>query len=168
MSISIPKPLISIYSKPMTPPWVLAVVIISQLAFTHIGKESPPLCALKFERLHHSTSVNDNLGINAIKMNIKSVCTIPQRRTELTATIEILTNGEPKNYFTSRLTSVKSDYKKPNEAEFLDFWRECNKGDTLILTGKAHGVVYLENGKEEKISGGIGKFSPVLCDFAAK
>jgi len=168
MSLTIPKPVISILSKPMTPPWVLAVVIVSQIAFTQIGKESSPVCILKFERLHYSTSVKRNLGLDAIKLNIKSICTVPQRRTELTATIEVLVKGNTKNYFTSRLTTARSEYKKPNEAEFLDFWAECKKGETLILRGEASGVAYLEDGREIPISNRTGKFSPVLCDFTAK
>ncbi len=168
MSLTIPKPVISILSKPMTPPWVLAVVIVSQIAFTQIGKESSPVCILKFERLHYSTSVKRNLGLDAIKMNIKSICTVPQRRTELTATIEVLAKGNPKNYFTSPLTVARSDYKKPNDAEFLDFWAECKKGETLILSGEASGRVYLEDGREIPISNRTGKFSPVFCNFTAK
>lgn len=127
MSLTIPKPVISILSKPMTPPWVLAVVIVSQIVFTQIGKESSPVCILKFERLHYSTSVKRNLGLDAIKMNIKSICTVPQRRTELTATIEVLAKGNPKNYFTSRLTIARSDYKKTERSRIPRFLGKMQK-----------------------------------------
>lgn len=168
MSLTIPKPLIPIFTKPMTPPWVLALVIASQLAFSHIGSDSKPTCHLKFERVHYSTSVKRSLGLDAIKLNVKSVCTTPQRYTQLTASMQVLKNGQLSNFYTSALTTTKSDSRNPNEAEFLDFWERCEKGQSLKIAVGAHGVVFLKNGQEVPISDYTGKFSTVLCDFPAK
>lgn len=168
MSLTIPKPLIPIFTKPMTPPWVLALVIVSQFAFSQTGNDSKPTCYLKFERLHYSTSVKRSLGLDAIKLNVKSICTAPQQSTQLTASMQILVNGQPSNFYTSSLTTTKSGIKDPNEAEFLDFWEPCEKGQSLIIKAGAHGVVLLKNGAEVPISDYTGKFSTVLCDFPAK
>lgn len=168
MSFTIPKPLVPIFTKPMTPPWVLALVIVSQIAFSQIRSDSTPTCHLKFERLHYSTSVKRSLGIDAIKLNVKSICTAPQRYTQLTASMQVLRNGKPSNFYTSPLTISKSNNRYPNEAEFLDFWEPCEKGQFFIINAGAHGEVFLKNGQVVPISDYTGKFSTILCDFPAK
>jgi len=112
--------------------------------------------------------VKRSLGIDAIKLNVKSICTAPQRQTQLTASMQVLRKGKPLNFYTSPLTITNSDSRNPNEAEFLDFWERCEKGQSFIIKAGAHGEVFLKNGQVVPISDYTGKFSTVLCDFPAK
>lgn len=162
-----PKPLIPVLTKPMTPPWVLAIVLASQFAFSQLGNEPKPSCTLKFERIHYSTSVKNTSGTDAVKLNVKSVCNLPQKYTELTASMDVFNDGQPSHFYTSS-SATEPTGKKRNEAVFLDFWKSCKKGETLILKGNAHGTVYLQNEKRVSVNGSTGEFSPVRCDSQAK
>lgn len=152
----------------MSPPWVLAVVIAAQFAFAQVGSSPEPSCSLKFERIHYSTSVKRDRGVDAVKLNIKSICTIPQRHTDLTARMYLLKDGESRQIYESLLTRVTANPHRPKEAEFLEFWFPCKKGDVLQIRGTADGVTKLANSKTVPVSDFSGKFSPVLCDFPAR
>lgn len=168
MSLTIPKPLIPILTKPMTPPWVLALVIATQFVFLQTGSQPSPSCSLEFENLHYSTSVKRSDGIDSIKMNLKSICTVPQRESRLKAVIQELRNGQPGIFYKSSLTKAKADSNNLYEATFLQFWQPCKKGETLWLRGEAHGTAILQSNKEVPLSGNTKEFTPVLCDFPAK
>lgn len=168
MSITIPKPLIPILKKPMTPPWVLALALVVQFASSQFGNSPIPSCTLVFECPHHSTSIAESRGVDAIKLNVKSVCNVPQRFTELSASMQTIKNEKRVDFFHSSPRRISSTTKKPNEAEFLNFWEPCIKGKTVTIWGEAHGVVYLQNGNEVQVSSNTGKFTPVFCGIKAK
>ena len=168
MAITIPKPLIPVLTKPMTPPWVLALVLTTQLVYSQIGNDPIPSCILKFEQLHYSTSVKENRGIDAIKLNLKSVCNVSQKYTVLEASMKELKNGKPSLFYMSGITRTTPIGKSQTEANFLDFWQRCKRGKVLALRGEAHGTVYLRNGKQVAVNGYTGEFTPVHCEFKAK
>ena len=152
----------------MTPPWVLALVIATQFAVMQIGDTSKPTCYLKFEAIHYSTSVKRNLGTDAVKMNVKSICNSPQRESRLTASIHVLTKGESKIFYKSRPVRNAPNGNNAYEVIFLEFWRSCTKGEVLLLRGEGHGAAFLKNNREVRLSDNTGEFTPVLCDFPAK
>jgi hypothetical protein len=168
MSLTIPKPVILVLTKPMTPPWVLALVIATQFVFSQTGSQPGPSCSLEFENLHYSTSVKRSAGIYSIKMNLKSICTAPQRESRIRAVIQVLRNGQSEIFYKSPLTTSKADSNNPYEATFLQFWQTCKKGETLWLRGEAHGVAILRSNEEVQLTGNTREFTPVFCDFPAK
>ena len=152
----------------MTPPWVIAIAIATQLAFTHVVQSPSPSCTLKFENLHYSTSVNRNMGKDAIKMNVKTVCNSAQIFSELTAQITQIKNGQTTLAYESTLTRVPANRNNNTEADFLDFWFPCKKGEVLLLQGIASGKVHLANSNLIPVSGFTGKYTPIRCDFPAR
>lgn len=157
-----------IFTKPMTPPWVLALVIVSQLAFSQIGSDTAPTCNLKFERIHHSTSVNERNGKDAIKLNITSECTQEQIQTQLTSRIYSIRNEKEVLIYNSNPTNQLADKKDRRKAYFLDFWVECKNGATEMYRGSAEGIVFLKDGRKLSVSDNTGNYYAVLCESKAK
>lgn len=168
MSLTIPKPLIPIFTKPMTPPWVLALIIASQLVFSQTGNDPRPTCHLKFERIHHSTSVNERNGKDAIKLNVTSECTQEQIQTQLTSRIYSIRNGKEILIYSSNPINQLADKRDRRKAYFLDFWVECKKGAIEMYRGNAEGVASLKDGSKLSVSGDTKKYLAVKCESKAK
>ena len=165
-----PKPpkLIPILTKPAVPVWVLIAAIAAQYAITTIGSLEDASCFLNIERIHHSTSVNERRGKDAIKLNITSECSQEQIQTQLTSRIYSIRNGKEILIYNSNPTNQLADKKDRRKAYFLDFWVECTKGAKELYRGSADGVVSLRGGKKLFVSGNTGKYLAVMCESKAK
>mgnify|MGYP000069396680 CR=1 FL=1 len=161
-----PKPtqILTTLIKARVPVWVLAGAIIAQAAIAAIDKPTEPVCFLKLERLHHSTSVYKKTGKDAIKLNVTSECTDVQRYTQLTAEIYSLRNGSDVNIYSSEPTLQIADKKNHREAYFLNFWVGCSKGTTEMYRGSASGSATLQDGRVIPVSGNTGKYLTVKCE----
>jgi hypothetical protein len=140
----------------------------AQYALVNTSQAEKPSCFLKFEKLHYSTSVNEQRGISAIKLNITSECTREQIETRLVANIYLLKNGKENKIYSSDPTRQLADKKDRRKAYFLDFWVECQRGSTLSYRGNSKGEVTLKDGGRISVSGNTGKFIPIKCESQAK
>lgn len=163
-----PAPILPKLIKARVPVWVLAAVIIAQAAINTVGKPDEPMCSLKLERLHHSTSVNEKTGKDAIKLNITSECTSEQLKTQLTVEIFTLRNGREVSIYTSDPAIQIADKKNRKKAIFLDFWVECIPGRTELYRGIANGIATLQDGRNIPVSGNTGNYLAVKCQSKAK
>lgn len=163
-----PVPILPKLVKARVPVWVLAAALVAQAAIVAIGKPDEPSCFLKLQRLHHSTSVNETRGINAIKLNATSECTKEQLETRLTVRIYSLIRGKETIIFESDPTLQIADKKDRTKAYFLDFWVECKKGSTLSYRASAEGSVLLQSRNNVRISEDTGKYLAVKCESKAK
>jgi hypothetical protein len=120
------------------------------------------------ERLHHSTSISEKAGKDAIKLNITSECTSEQRNTLLTSQIYSLRKGSEVLVYSSQPTLQIADKKDRRKAFFLDFWVECKKGTTELFRGSAQGSATLQDGRNVDVSGNTGKYLAVTCLSKAK
>ena len=168
MSLLKPRPLIPILIKPVVPVWVLIAAMAAQYAITTIDRSENISCFLKFERIHHSTSVNERIGKDAIKLNITSECTQEQFQTQLTSRIYSIRNGKEILIYGSNPTNQLADKRERRKAYFLDFWVECKKGATEMYRGSAEGEVSLKDGRKLSVSGNTGKYLAVKCESKAK
>lgn len=150
------------------PVWVLIAAMAAQYAITTIDRPEDISCFLKFERIHHSTSVNERIGKDAIKLNITSECTQEQIQTQLTSRIYSIRNGEETLIYSSNPTNQLADKKDQRKAYFLDFWVECEKGATEMYRGSAEGEVALKDGRKLSVSGNTRKYLTVKCESKAK
>lgn len=163
-----PAPILPKLIKARVPVWVLAAVIIAQAAINTVGKPDEPMCSLKLERLHHSTSVNEKTGKDAIKLNITTECTSEQLKTQLTVEILTLRNGREVSIYTSDPAIQIADKKNRKKAIFLDFWVECIPGRTELYRGIANGIATLQDGRNIPVSGNTGNYLAVKCQSKAK
>ena len=165
-----PKPtqILTTLIKARIPVWVLAGALVAQAAIAAIGKPDEPICSLKLERLHHSTSISEKAGKDANKLNITSECTSEQRNTLLTSQIYSLRKGSEVLVYSSQPTLQIADKKDRRKAFFLDFWVECKKGTTELYRGSAQGSAILQDGRNVDVSGNTGKFLAVTCLSKAK
>lgn len=163
-----PAPILPKLIKARVPVWVLAAAIVAQAAINTVGKPDEPMCSLKLERLHHSTSVNEKTGKDAIKLNITSECTSEQLKTQLTVEIFTLRNGREVSIYTSDPAIQIADKKDRKKAIFLDFWVECIPGRTELYRGIADGIATLQDGRNIHVSGNTGNYLAVKCQSKAK
>ena len=168
MSLQKPHPLYSILIKPVVPAWLLIAAMAAQYAITTIGGPEDISCFLKLERIHHSTSVNERNGKDALKLNITSECTQEQIQTQLSSRIYSIRNGKEILIYKSNQTIQFANKRDKRKAYFLDFWIECKKGATEMYRGSAEGVVSLKDGKRLSVSGNTGKYLAVICESKAK
>jgi hypothetical protein len=168
MSLLKPRPLIPILIKPVIPAWVLIGAMAAQYAITTMGRPEDISCFLKLERIHHSTSVNEKNGKDAVKLNITSECSQEQIQTQLTSGIYSIRNGKEILIYNSNPTNQLANKNDRRKAYFLDFWVECKKGATEMYRGSAAGVVTLKDGKKLSVSGNTGKYLAVICESKAK
>jgi hypothetical protein len=168
MSLQKPRPLYSILIKPVVPAWLLIAAMAAQYAITTIGRPEDISCFLKLERIHHSTSVNERNGKDAIKLNINSECTQEQIQTQLTSRIYSIRNGKEILIYNSNQTIQFANKRDKRKAYFLDFWIECKKGSTEMYRGSAEGVVSLKDGRKLSVSGNTRQYLAVKCESKAK
>ena len=89
MPITIPKPtnLIPKLVKAKVPVWLVAAIVAADVVAVQLAQPKEPICTLKVDYPHHSTSVKKYSGVDAIKVNIVSKCDVDQSYTLVDATI---------------------------------------------------------------------------------
>lgn len=165
MPITIPK---SILLTPKVPSIAVVGLMLTQLLVFNALKKPEPTCTLNVERPHHSTTIKERQGLDAIKLNITSECTAPQEYTVLTARIEKLENNQEitVSNFISRKAEATS--KTPRKAIFRNLFTICNFGESSAYRGSAEGYVVLKGGKKVKVRGDSGKYEPANCAIGAE
>ena len=165
MPITIPK---SILLAPKIPSIAVVGLMLAQFVVFNIVNNPEPTCTLKVERPHHSTSIKERLGIDAIKLNITSECTAPQEYTVITAQIQMLENNREiiVSKFLSRKATAIS--KSSGTAVFKNLFTKCEFGDESSYRGSAKGYVRIKGGKEIRVEGNSGKYEPKNCAIGAQ
>ena len=161
----IPK---SIFTTPKVPGIAVVGLMVAQLVAFNVFNNPEPTCTLKVERPHHSTSMKEQLNLDAIKLNITSKCTAPQKYTRLTARIQMLSNNREKTVsnFVSKIADPNS--KSRDTAEFRNLYTECKFGIDASYKGFAKGYVILESGKRIDVTGDSGKYGDENCAIGAQ
>lgn len=165
MPITFPK---SILLTPKVPSIAVVGLMLAQFVVLTIVNSPEPTCTLKVERPHHSTSIKERQGIDAIKLNITSECTAPQEYTVITAQIQMLESNREKtaSNFISRKAAASS--KSSGRAVFKNLFTECKFGVESSYRGYAKGYVRLESGKEIRVEGNSGKYEVANCSIGAQ
>ena len=165
MPLTLPK---SILFLPKVPGVLVIGLIATQIIFFVHGNDTEPICTLKVDRRHYSTSLSENKDFDAIKLNITSSCNVPQKYTELTASIQKIKNDRQVSAFKFERTRRLPTKKTPNITNFKDLFVPCTKGVAVAYSGEAKGYVFLENGKKYRVEGTSGKFIAVACLVGAQ
>lgn len=165
MPITIPK---SILLTPKVPSIAVVGLMLAQLVVLNVLNKPEPTCALKVERPHHSTSMKEQLNLDAIKLNITSKCTAPQKFTRLTARIQMLSNNREitVSNFDSKIADPISKFR--DTAEFRNLFTVCKFGIDAAYKGFAKGYVILESGKRINVTGDSGKYEDENCGIGAQ
>lgn len=165
MPLTIPK---SILTTPKVPSIAVIGLMVAQLVVFNIANNPEPACILKVERPHHSTSIKETQNFDAIKLNITSECTAPQKFTRVTARIQKLNNDREVTVskFVARIADPLSKSRKT--AEFRNLFALCQFGIDIAYKGFAEGYVILESGKRVNVSGDSGKYEVANCSIGAQ
>jgi hypothetical protein len=165
MPITIPK---SILLAPKIPSIAVVGLLAAQLIVINFLNSPEPTCTLVVERPHHSTSMRENLDIDAIKLNITSNCTAPQKFTRVTAHIQRLSNNREVTVskFVARIADASPKSRKT--AEFRNLFTNCQFGIEAAYKGVAEGYVVLESGKKISVAGNSGKYEVAKCSIGAQ
>jgi hypothetical protein len=165
MPITIPK---SILLTPKVPSIAVVGLMLAQFVVLNIGNNPEPVCTLKVERPHDSTSMKELQDLDAIKLNITSECTAPQKFTRVTARIQKLSNDREVTVsnFVARIADPMS--KSRRTAEYRNLFALCQFGIHTAYKGFAKGFVILESGKKIKVSGDSGKYEVAECSISAQ
>jgi hypothetical protein len=162
-----PNPIPPTIIKSVTPPWVLAAIIATQIVLNVVSVSPEPKCTLEVEYPHHSRSMERDMGIDAIKINIKSECNVPQLYTEVDASIESKVGEVVTTYVFAR-TREPADSKDPKTAYFKRLFKFCAKGKGAEYKGAAIGTVHLRNGRDVDVSDKNLNYFPQNCRITAK
>ena len=131
------------------------------------GEGGPePECILAVEHPHLSTSLKETLGISVIKLNITSICNVPQIHTRIAS--KILKAENSQESVAHVFPIVASTSKLPQTAFFKNIFIQCFPGVKASYRGFATGTVKLKNGKEVSVSGSSEKFVAVNCTIGAQ
>ena len=151
---------------------VPGILMIGLLAaqFLFLGGEGgpEPECILNVEHPHLSTSLKETLGINVIKLNITSICNVPQIHTRIASKILKAENSQESVAHVFPIRIVASTSKLPQTAFFKNIFIQCFPGVKASYRGFATGTVKLKNGKEVSVSGSSEKFVAVNCTIGAQ
>ena len=123
---------------------------------------------LNVERPHYSTSLKETQSIEAIKLNVTSICNIPQKYTRITARIQRIENNREiiASNFVSRVALANP--KLPKTANFRNLFTVCKPGIAVAYKGIAEGYVLLENDKKVAVTGNSGKYEVANCAIGAQ
>jgi hypothetical protein len=165
MPITIPK---SILLAPKIPSIAVVGLLATQLIVINFLNNPEPTCTLVVERPHHSTSIKENLGIDAIKLNITSNCTAPQKFTRVTAHIQRLSNNREVTVSNFIARIAEASPKSRKTAEFRNLFTTCLFGIEAAYKGVAEGYVILESGKKIAEAGNSGKYEVAECSIGAQ
>ncbi len=169
MPITIPKPtnLIPKLVKAKVPVWLVAAIVAADVVAVQLAQPKEPICTLKVDYPHHSTSVKKYSGVDAIKVNIVSKCDVDQSYTLVDATILEKVGGKILNHdFLQVRANADSDQR--TKAFFKNLWKTCKFGSQVEYAGKARGEVHLVGGKVVSVSDDSGKYFPQKCQITAK
>ena len=153
---------------PKVPSLFVVGLLAAQFLIFQVARSPEPNCTLTMERPHYSTSLNEGQNIDAIKLNITSICNVPQKYTQLSADIQKIQNNREITAYSFENKRKNSTIKTPNVVTFKDLFAPCKKGTSTSYRGIAQGYVYLESGKKLSIKGDSGKFVAAGCLIGAQ
>ena len=165
MPITISKSLLLV---PKIPSIAVVGLLAAQFLILQSIGGTEPKCTLNVERPHYSTSLSENQNIDAIKLNITSICNVSQKYTQLSASIQKIQNNREITAYLFVNERRSSTTKSPNVASFKELFGPCQKGVSAAYRGTAQGYVYLENGKKLAVKGDSGKYVAAGCLIGAQ
>ena len=165
MSITLPRPNLL---KPKIPSLFVIGLLASQYILFGTGSNSEPNCTLKVERPHLSTYLREYKNIDAVKLNITSECNVPQKRTDLNASIQTIYNNKQISAYSFDKVSAFPKGKNENRAIFDGLFATCIRGNPIMYLGSASGKVYLKSGQIYPVNGVSDLFIAVPCRISAK
>ena len=112
---------------PKVPSLLVVGLLAAQFLILQVTHSPEPICALNIERPHYSTSLNEDQNIDAIKLNITSICNVPQKYTQLSAAIQKIQNNREITAYSFDNERRSSTIKTPNAVTFKDLFASCKK-----------------------------------------
>ena len=153
---------------PKVPSLLVVGLLAAQFLILQVTHSPEPNCALNIERPHYSTSLNEDQNIDAIKLNITSICNVPQKYSQLSAAILKIQNNREITAYSFENERRSSTIKTPHVVTFKDLFAPCKKGPSTSYRGLAQGYVFLESGKKLTVKGDSGKFVATGCLIGAQ
>jgi hypothetical protein len=106
------------------------------LAATDTPREPKPPCRLQISNAHISTYLIEKSGVRAVKVNVSSICNVPQ--SNVTITIEIWKTGLLGNHFVRRQTIHSSGSTFPgSRVDNLVTFKRCKDRSSTQYFGIA-------------------------------
>jgi hypothetical protein len=169
MSITIPRPLIPILTKPKLPGWVALTALVLQYALIGSGSNSNSECEIKVQEVHLSTYSNEYRKIEEIKLKVSTRCDSPQLTTKVRGAIfKEQPNGSYVNVYTFDEALGRPELNSPNFVIIESLAIPCPRlGDGKYL-GSATALVNLKNRKTISLSGISIKPRTIECETSAK
>ncbi|MEY3904324.1 MAG: hypothetical protein RIT08_240 [Actinomycetota bacterium] len=138
-------------------------LVLSPLAWLGLNGKVEPYCTLNVERVHYSTYLKEYRDIDAIKLNIKSTCNVPQAYTKISPSI---LEGNTNMHVVAH--KFETQISKPvntnqNTAKFEDIFIECKLGAKANYLGHASGKIRLTSGKDFPVTGDSEMYNFVNC-----
>jgi hypothetical protein len=169
MSITIPKPLIPILTKPKIPGWVAVAALLLQYALFGSSSHSNSECAIKVQDVHLSTYSTEYRKNQEIKLKVSTRCDSPQLTTKVRGAVyKEQSNGSYVNVYTFDEVLGRPEPNSPNYVIIESLAIPCLRlGDGKYL-GLATAVINLRNKKVISLSGTSNKSRTINCEIGAK
>lgn len=132
------------------------------------GTSTEPKCTLNVENVHESTHLKEQKNVQALKLNITSVCNVEQRFTTLDARIDQILHLDQTTTKTFENVTVLPSHKDRTKAHFLDLIVICERSLPILYGGYAKGEVELKDGRKIQVKGSSKEFKTVPCAVEAK
>ena len=165
MPITIPKPNLLI---PKVPSVLVAGLLVAQFLFFQVGHGPEPQCTLNVERPHYSTSLKEKKNIDAIKLNMTVTCSVPQKYSEITSSIQKIESNREALAHRFQVIRRVPEIKSSNLVVIQDLYKECLFGVWSTYKGEAKGYAMLESGKKYPLKGDSGKYMAADCSIGAQ
>ena len=165
MPITIPKPNLLI---PKVPSVLVAGLLVAQFLFFQVGHGPEPQCTLNVERPHYSTSLKEKKNIDAIKLNMTVTCSVPQKYSEITSSIQKIESNREALAHRFQVIRRVPEIKSSNLVVIQDLYKECLFGVWSTYKGEAKGYAMLESGKKYPLEGDSGKYMAADCSIGAQ
>jgi hypothetical protein len=122
----------------------LFLFLIPTTAKAATGEPNEPKapCRLQISDAHISTSLIENRGIRAIKINASSICNVPQ--SNVTITVEIWKTGLLGNHFVQKRTINSPGTTYPNSrVNHFQTFKKCKDRDSTQYFGIAYSKAFI-------------------------
>lgn len=153
---------------PKIPGLLVIGLLAAQFLLFQAGNGPEPKCSVNVERPHHSTNLKESQNVDAIKLNITSICNAPQNYTSINARIQKIENNREVVAHNFSVRVAVSTAKSPETAVFRNIFISCVPGVEVTYKGFAKGYVLLKNGEKIKIAGTSGNYEVTDCAIGAQ
>lgn len=158
-----PKPPIKLPPIPKVPGLLAVNLLVAQYLFLSNNADPEVICRLNVHQPHYSTSLNEFRRIDAVKINMESICSKPQQFTYLNVVLHVRDlSGDIQTRVFSPFRRVPSD---PQQLKVIirNVFIECNASVRKDYRVQVFGHALLMSGKKINLYYDQNKFTRVKC-----